>query len=89
MAPHSTGGPVAPAQKVLDTDSLTPAQFLQSHGLKCDTPPYWLLNIPRSQWTIECPSYLRNQSDKNVRTLSTLDENYRRQDWELVQDIIS
>lgn len=90
MAPHSTGPTAATtAQKQRDTDPLTAVQFLQAHGLECDAPPYWLMNIPRSEWTVECPGYLRDQSDKNIRTLSTPDGDFRRQNWDFVQEIIS
>lgn len=50
--------------------------------------PYWLVNVPRSQWTAECPSYLRDTSQKNIEVLSTPDEQYRRQGWELVKEIV-
>lgn len=52
------------------------------------TLPYWLVNVPRSQWTAECPSYLRDMSQKNIEVLSTPDEQYRRQGWELVKEIV-
>ncbi|GKZ35927.1 hypothetical protein AbraIFM66950_006762 [Aspergillus brasiliensis] len=52
------------------------------------TLPYWLVNVPRSQWTAECPSYLRDTSQKNIEVLSTPDEQYRRQGWELVKEIV-
>ncbi|KAJ5628884.1 hypothetical protein N7490_011112 [Penicillium lividum] len=50
--------------------------------------PYWLVNVPQSQWTTECPSFLQNQSLKNIQCLSTPDTHYQRQNWELVQAII-
>lgn len=51
--------------------------------------PYWLVNVPRDQWPSECPEYLRDLVPKSIRILSTPDEEYKRQDWDLVQDIIS
>ncbi|KAL4765997.1 GIG1 family protein [Aspergillus foveolatus] len=50
--------------------------------------PYWNVNVPRSQWTVECPSFLQNQSEKNIGILSTPDEQYQRQGWELVRKIV-
>jgi hypothetical protein len=50
--------------------------------------PYWLMNIPRNQWPAECPSFLRNLPEKNIQILSTPDEQYKRQDWELVKEFI-
>jgi len=92
--PHST--PSTPAatitsldEKLTDADATGPASFLQEHDLTADNLPYWLVNVPRSQWTTECPSFLRDQPPKNIRCLSTPDENYKRQDWELVQEIVS
>lgn len=76
-------------EKLTGADPDAPARFLQEHGLNSDTLPYWLVNVPRSQWTAECPSFLRDQSQKNIQCLATPDEKYRRQDWELVQEIIS
>lgn len=51
--------------------------------------PYWLVNVPRSQWTAECPAFLRDQPPKNVQCLATPDSHYQRQSWEEVQEIIS
>ncbi|KAL4910910.1 hypothetical protein BDW74DRAFT_142065 [Aspergillus multicolor] len=50
--------------------------------------PYWNVNVPRAQWTVECPSFLRDQSEKNTSILSTPDEQYQRQGWELVRQIV-
>ncbi|KAI9370443.1 hypothetical protein BJX61DRAFT_535636 [Aspergillus egyptiacus] len=50
--------------------------------------PYWNVNVPRAQWTTECPSFLQNQSEKNINILSTPDEQYPRQGWELVRQIV-
>lgn len=92
--PHSTD-PSTPAatitaldEKLTDADTDAPAQFLQDHNLTADNLPYWLMNVPPSQWTAECPSFLRDQSPKNIRTLATPDTNYTRQNWELVKNIV-
>ncbi|KLJ06643.1 hypothetical protein EMPG_09257 [Blastomyces silverae] len=50
--------------------------------------PYWLVNVPRSQWSSECPEYLRNLPQKSIKSLSTPDAQYERQSWELVKEIV-
>ncbi|KAJ5550907.1 hypothetical protein N7535_001155 [Penicillium sp. DV-2018c] len=69
----------------VDADS---RPILHDHSRTTESLPYWLVNIPRSQWTAECPSFLRDQSPKNVRCLATPDHHYIRQDWELVKEIV-
>ncbi|KAJ5130374.1 uncharacterized protein N7515_006413 [Penicillium bovifimosum] len=69
----------------VDADSVP---IFREHSRTTESLPYWLVNIPRSQWTAECPSFLRDQSPKNVRGLSTPDHHYTRQDWELVKEIV-
>lgn len=93
--PHSIG-PSTPAatittldEKLTDADATAPARFLDEHELTPDTLPYWVVNVPQSQWTAECPSFLRDQPPKNIRCLATPDANYTRQNWELVQEIVS
>lgn len=76
-------------EELTDADAVSPAPFLQDHGLTSETLSYWLVNVPRSQWPSECPSFLRDQPAKNIQILSTPDELYKRQDWELVKEIIS
>lgn len=89
MAPHSAGASTPPATIPTLDAKLTGADNLNDHGLTSDTIPYWQMNLHRSQWSAECPSFLRGQSPKNVRCLSTPDEMYQRQDWDLVQKITS
>ncbi|KAJ5933449.1 hypothetical protein N7454_005778 [Penicillium verhagenii] len=74
--------------KRTNTDTSSVAQFLLDNGLDHDKLPYWLMNVPQSQWTAECPSFLQNQSPKNIQCLSMSDSHYQRQKWELVQEII-
>ncbi|KAL4979667.1 hypothetical protein BDW66DRAFT_94910 [Aspergillus desertorum] len=50
--------------------------------------PYWNVNVPKAQRTVECPNFLRDQSEKNISILSTPDERYQRQGWELVRRIV-
>ena len=51
--------------------------------------PYWQVNVPAEQRTKQCPEYLQEQSEKNQRILATRDEDYSRQTWPVVQDIVS
>lgn len=60
-----------------------------SRAVASEILPYWLVNVPRSQWTAECPAFLRDQPPKNVQCLATPDSHYQRQSWEEVQEIIS
>lgn len=69
----------------------TPSSPITKKDDNADEPsplPYWLVNVPRAQWPSECPEFLRDTSLKNIRTLSTPDEQYRRQGWEEVKRII-
>ncbi|RAL11993.1 GIG1 family protein [Aspergillus homomorphus CBS 101889] len=71
-----------------------PALVDASHATRRDLPPessilpYWLVNIPPSQWTAECPNYLRGISQKNIDILSTPDHLYQRQSWGLVKELV-
>ncbi|CAI7586126.1 unnamed protein product [Penicillium glandicola] len=72
-------------EKLVDADG--DALHFHDPSIPSETLPYWLVNLPRSQWTAECPSFLRNQSPKNIQCLSTPDHLYTRQDWEQVKEI--
>ncbi|GIC84672.1 GIG1 family protein [Aspergillus udagawae] len=50
--------------------------------------PYWLVNVPPSQWPAECPAFLRDLPSKSIAILSTPDAEYKRQDWETVKEIV-
>lgn len=79
-------------EKPTDTDADADADaalHFHDHSVPSEPLPYWLVNLPRSRWTAECPSFLRDQSLKNIRCLSTPDHLYTRQDWEQVKDITS
>ena len=51
--------------------------------------PYWQVNVPPSKRTEHCPDYLLGQSEKNIRILSTRDEDYHRNTWDEVQTIVA
>jgi hypothetical protein len=50
---------------------------------------YWQVNVLPGQRTKQCPEYLLGQSEKNQRILLTPDEDYCRQTWPEVQEIVS
>ncbi|KAJ5094598.1 hypothetical protein N7456_010459 [Penicillium angulare] len=94
MAPHSAG-PSTPAatitaldEKLTDADTQSPARFFDEHHLTPDNLPYWLVNVPHTQWSSECPPFLKDQPPKNIKCLSTPDSSYQRQKWDVVQEII-
>lgn len=52
-----------------------------------DELPYWQVNIPPEDRQEECPEFLRDISDKDIRIIGTPDEEYRVQTWQQVADI--
>ncbi|KAL1848600.1 hypothetical protein Plec18170_007910 [Paecilomyces lecythidis] len=78
-------------QKVTDADPRdvgnTPT-VVNGDSSSPESLPYWLVNVPRSEWPAECPEYLRDLVPKSIKCLSTPDEAYKRQDWELVKEIV-
>lgn len=50
--------------------------------------PYWHVNVPHADRPTHCPDFLRNICQKNIEILSTPDERYQRQGWELVKEIV-
>ncbi|PGH12442.1 hypothetical protein AJ79_04278 [Helicocarpus griseus UAMH5409] len=72
------------------TTTITTAATTNSVQAAADPSPlpYWLVNVPRADWPPECPEYLRNQPEKNIRLLSTPDALYQRQSWEVVRQIV-
>lgn len=52
-----------------------------------DELPYWQVNIPPENRQEECPEFLRDISDKDIRIIGTPDEEYRVQTWQQVVDI--
>ncbi|KAJ5773463.1 hypothetical protein N7457_008359 [Penicillium paradoxum] len=88
-APSTHAEITALDEKLAGADTATLAPFLHERRQTTETLPYWLVNLPRSQWPVDCPSFLRDQPPKNIRCLSTPDHLYTRQDWEQVKEIIS
>ncbi|KAL4968194.1 GIG1 family protein [Aspergillus stella-maris] len=76
------------ATVTVDEKRAAPRRLSTSLRSENESIPYWNVNVPRDRWTVECPTYLRNQSEKNVGILSTPDEQYQRQGWELVRQVV-
>jgi hypothetical protein len=51
--------------------------------------PWWLVNVPRDQWTEECPEFLRECGEKDRGIIGTPNSEYRRLSWDEVREIIS
>lgn len=51
--------------------------------------PFWLVNVPRSEWPERCPDFLINASDRDRGILSIPDSQYRRLSWIEVQEYVS
>lgn len=50
--------------------------------------PYWLVNVPREQWTSECPDFLKNECEKNRKILATPEVDFRAMGWDEVKQLI-
>lgn len=50
--------------------------------------PFWNVNVPREEWTEECPDYLADVDQNDRKHLSLWDEDYHVQSWAEVQDVI-
>ncbi|PKX98300.1 GIG1 family protein [Aspergillus novofumigatus IBT 16806] len=69
------------------TISASTAHLAQNRNLR-EKLLYWLVNVPPSQWPAECPAFLRDLPAKSISILSTPDTEYKRQDWEMVKEIV-
>lgn len=54
-----------------------------------ETIPYWNVNIPRSEWTVECPDFLAGAGRGNQQQLGTKDADYTLMTWDELWEIIS
>ena len=51
-------------------------------AIAIDRPtPYWQVNVPEEQRTVECPESLKGLNEKDIRTLSTPDSEFKMQMW--------
>ena len=54
-----------------------------------ESPPYWVVNLPREQWPETCPDFLLHADARDRKILSTHDEDYTIRSWAEVKDIAS
>lgn len=50
--------------------------------------PFWNVNVPREQWTAECPAFLAGLDQGDQAQLGTRDEDYPLMSWQDVSKII-
>lgn len=75
-------------EKRTDADATDPAKSLDEHNPTNKPLPYWLVNVPRSEWTTECPSFLRDLNEMMIDSLSTPIEQFCRADWARVKELV-
>lgn len=49
--------------------------------------PYWNVNVPPAQWTVECPDYLAQVDESDRKHLGVWDDEYHVQSWAEVKEI--
>ncbi|RFU25663.1 hypothetical protein B7463_g10683, partial [Scytalidium lignicola] len=54
-----------------------------------DVIPYWNVNLPISQHTLECPEFLKNLKKKDLGIISTPDAEYHILSWQELQKFIA
>ncbi|KAK2756940.1 hypothetical protein FQN54_004908 [Arachnomyces sp. PD_36] len=86
--PHSTTCPLGSTTSTIDT-SLTVPTSTSATITVTEPLPYWLVNVPRSEWPAECPDFLLNTTDKNKSILSVPDEEYKIDNWDRVKEIVT
>ncbi|KAH8423153.1 GIG1 family protein [Aspergillus melleus] len=79
----SNAAELSTAATTLDNDVSTALSTASAGSL-----PYWHVNVPHADRPTHCPDFLRNICQKNIEILSTPDERYQRQGWELVKEIV-
>ncbi|PLB37857.1 GIG1 family protein [Aspergillus candidus] len=76
-------------EKLEEPDVKAAASFSDAtSNLSAESLPYWLVNVPHHKRPAECPSFLLGQPPKNIEILSTPDDHYEKQGWDLVQEFI-
>jgi len=51
--------------------------------------PYWNVNVPHDQWSVQCPDFLADVDDYVRAQLAVKDHDYDVMTWSEVQNIIS
>ena len=49
---------------------------------------WWNYNLPREQWTLECPEGLRDASEKDKGIIGSWEDEYRAMSWQEVKRLI-
>lgn len=68
---------------------VAPPAFKRPDMAALTITPYWNINVPVSEHTLECPDFLVGVQGKDLRTVSTPDSDYHIQTWDEVVDLIS
>ena len=50
--------------------------------------PYWLLNVPESQWPSKCPAFLTDISPRNLEIIDFPEGDFQRLTWPEVRQTI-
>ena len=87
--PHSTPAATSTAVDEKPVVSDENAHIVLDNKPTPESLPYWLVNVPPCEWAAECPDFLRNLPQKNIRILSTPDELYEAPNWDTVKEIVS
>ena len=54
-----------------------------------ENQPYWVVNLPREQWSETCPDFLLGADARDRKILGTRNEDYTIRSWAEVKDIAS
>ena len=57
-------------------------------GESVATIPYWNTNLPKDQWTEECPDYLLDIYERDKVQLGIRDEDYDLMKWEKAKQLV-
>ena len=53
-----------------------------------ETLPYWLVNVPSTEWPAECPDFLRDANEKDRGILATRNEDFVRMGWNDIRRVV-
>ncbi|KIW70154.1 hypothetical protein PV04_02453 [Phialophora macrospora] len=49
---------------------------------------WWNVNQPQQKWSVECPAYLLDQSEKNMGILMKRDDEFKDFSWEKCEELV-
>ena len=84
----ATAVPSFPSTPTLVPAFYQPASQLSRRLTRSTTTSYWNVNVPTANHTDECPDFLQNVLDRDRQILATRDEDYRKQDWARIVELI-